>query len=63
MLDSSPANMVLEDSDVEMIVAEIEVSVSTLTACIQMFALWICWIMLPAGQQLLQLELLHRAQC
>lgn len=32
--------MVLEDSDdVEMIVAEIEVSVSTLKACIQMFAL------------------------
>lgn len=29
-LNSSPTNMVLEDSDVEMIVAEIEVSVSRL---------------------------------
>lgn len=35
MFNSIPANMVLEDPDVEMIVAEIEVSVSRLKALLK----------------------------
>lgn len=40
--------MVLEDSDVEMIVAEIEVSVSRWLLCVEGQPNWICWIMAPA---------------
>lgn len=40
--------MVLEDSDVEMIVAEIEVSVSRWLLCVEGQLNWICWIMAPA---------------
>lgn len=40
--------MVLEDSDVEMIVAEIEVSVSRWLLCARGYLYWICRIMAAA---------------